>query len=269
MVPWNEVWRTGANQATHLKTSFDMMMGGVPVPRGAYTLWTLPSPGGWKIIINKQTGQWGTQYDPGQDLARFDAKVVSLPTPVDTFTITLEGTGKTLGVLTLQWERTAVSTTFEKNDKIRPLSPLDSASIALAGKKVAVRYSKPYTRGRVIWGVVVPWDSVWRTGANLVTSFVTDADLLMGSVNVPKGSYTLYSIPSAKAMTLIISKKPGGGQPQYDPAQDLARVVLAGDTAATPIDPFRIWFEPSAGNSATLRIGWADRVYSTTIALKR
>ena len=54
LVPWNQVWRTGANQATHLKTSFDMTFGGVPVTRGTYTLWTLPSPGGWKVILNKQ-----------------------------------------------------------------------------------------------------------------------------------------------------------------------------------------------------------------------
>jgi hypothetical protein len=269
LVPWNQVWRTGANQATHVKTSFDMVMGGVPVPRGTYTLFTLPSPGGWKIILNKQTGQWGTQYDPGQDLARFDAKVESSPTTIDTFTIALEATGKTSGILRLKWERTIVSTVFEKNEKIRPLSPLDSASVVLGGKKVAVKYSKPYMRGRTVWGVVVPWDSIWRTGANLATSFTTDVDLLLGTASIPKGSYTLYSIPSAKVMTLIISKKPGGSPPQYDPGLDLARVALTGDTSAVPIDPFRLWFEPSGGNSATLRIGWADRVYSATISLKR
>src|SRR5512147_841898 len=72
LVPWNKVWRTGANQATHFRTNFPMIIGGVPVPKGLFTLWTIPSQNGWKIIINKQTGQWGTNYDPRQDLARFD-----------------------------------------------------------------------------------------------------------------------------------------------------------------------------------------------------
>lgn len=265
IVPWNKVWLTGANQATHLKANFDMMMGEVPVPRGTYTLFTLPSPTGWRIILNKQTGQWGTQYDPGQDLARFDAKVETLPTVVDTFTIALEPTGKTSGVMKLRWERTQVSVAFERNDRIRPISPLDSAAITLNGKKITVKYSKPYMRGRTIWGVVVPFDSVWRTGANLVTSFVTEADLMINGSTVPRGSYTLYSIPMEKSFTLIISKKPGGAPPAYDPSQDLARVTLTVEKAGAPIDPLRIWFESATGSTASLRFGWADRVFSTTI----
>jgi hypothetical protein len=269
LVPWNKVWRTGANQATHLKTNFDMMLGDVPVPRGTYTLWTLPSPTGWKLILNKQTGQWGTQYDPGQDLARFDAKVETLPGVVDTFTISLEATGKAAGVLKLKWEKTQVSAAFERNDRIRPLSPLDSASITLADKKIAVKYSKPYMRGRTIWGVVVPYDSVWRTGANLVTSLTTEADLLVNGTVLPHGSYTLYSVPSEKGFTLIVSKKPGGTPPQYDPAQDLARIALGVEVVKTPIDPFRIWFEPVTGNGSTLKFGWGDRVFSTTVSVKK
>jgi hypothetical protein len=267
LVPWNKVWRTGANQATVIKTNFDMMMTDVPVTRGTYTLWTIPSPTGWKIIINKQSGQWGTQYDPGQDLARFDAKVETLPTAVDTFTISLEAAGKTSGVLKLMWEQTQVSVAFERSDRIRPLSPLDSAAITLGGKTIAVKYSKPYMRGRAIWGVVVPYDSIWRTGANLATLLTTDTDLTLNGTAVPRGAYTLYTIPTEKGCTLIISKKPGG-QPAYDPAQDLARVALTLESAKSTIDPFRIWFEPATGNSATLRLGWADRVFSTTVSSK-
>ena len=71
-------------------------------------------------------------------------------------------------------------------------------------------------RGRAVWGVVVPFDSVWRTGANLATIFSTESDLVSGNVKIPKGSYTLYSIPAEKGLTLIMSKRPGGSQPQYD-----------------------------------------------------
>jgi len=267
LVPWNKVWRTGANLATHLRTNFDLVIGGVPVPRGTYTLWTLPSQKGWKIILNKKTGQWGTNYDERQDLARFDAKVETLPSAVDSFTITLQASGKTSGILKLMWENTLASATFEKNDRIRPLSPTDSTELSFNGKKAKIIYSRPFMRGRTIWGVVVPLDSIWRTGANAATSLTTDADIMLGTVRVPKGSYTLYSLPTEKEFTLIISKKPAG-RPDYDPAMDLARVAMTMTAAPSPVDPFRIWFERSGKNSGLLHLGWADRVYSLPVTEK-
>ncbi len=108
VVPWNEVWRTGANQATVFETSADLVIAGAPVPAGKYSLWTLPSPGGWKLIVNRNTGQWGTDYDAQYDLARLDMKVEPLRQPVEQFTIAIEPSGKG-GVLKLEWERTRVS----------------------------------------------------------------------------------------------------------------------------------------------------------------
>lgn len=104
VVPWNTVWRTGANAATQLNTSADLVIGGTTVPAGKYTLWTLPTQTGWKLIINKQTGQWGTEYDAAQDLARVDAKVETLATPVEQMAIAFEG-----GALTVSWDKTKVS----------------------------------------------------------------------------------------------------------------------------------------------------------------
>ncbi len=269
LVPWNKVWRTGANQATHLRTNFDMTFGGVPVPRGLYTLWTLPSQSGWKVILNKQTGQWGTNYDERMDLARFDAAPKNRPSPVETLTVALESTGKTSGLLKLMWENTLISVPFEKNTKIRPISPADSSSITLDNKRMLVKFSKPYARGRRIWGVVVPWDSVWRTGANMATSFVTDLDLAVGDVKIPSGSYTLYSRPSEDSFTLIVSKRPGGTQPNYDPALDLARIPLKLQKQDGEVDPFRIWFEPRDTHSVWLKLGWAERTYGVILNSQR
>ena len=268
LVPWNTVWRTGANEATHLRTNFDMTIGGVPVPRGRYTLWTIPAPDRWMIIVNKQTGQWGTHYDDRQDLARFPAQPGLLGSVVDTFTISLQGTGKTSGIISLRWETTFVDIPFEKNDRIRPLSPPDSSEAMLGGKKILVRYSRPFIRGRSIWGTVVPVDSLWRTGANLATSLATEADLHIGATVIPAGSYTLYSILREQSLTLIISKKPGGTEPRYDQKEDLARIELKRTPASPPIDPFRIWFDPLRGESVTLHLGWSDRIYSTDLTSK-
>jgi len=111
VVPWNQVWRTGANQATVLETSADLTVAGTKVPAGKYSLWTIPSPAGWKLIINKNAGQWGTDYDPQYDLTRLDMKVEPLRQPVEQFTIAIEPTG-TGGVLNLEWEKTRASIPF-------------------------------------------------------------------------------------------------------------------------------------------------------------
>jgi hypothetical protein len=269
LVPWNKVWRTGANRATHFSTGVDLMIEGVPVPRGRYTLFTLPSPTGWKVILNKQTDQWGTVYDPSLDLARFDAVVDPAPAVVDTFTIRLDPAGKDRGVLRLLWEHTTVSARFEKNDHIRPLSPFDSVGITLGAATVHVTYSRPAIRGRDIWGCVVPYDSVWRTGANGATTFTCDDAVVLGGVTVPRGSYTLYSIASSNGLTLIVSKKPAGS-PAYDPRMDLVRISMPSEASNPPVDPFKIWFEKSRTSPRTgrLLIGWADRVYNTTLNAK-
>ncbi|MDQ6886517.1 MAG: DUF2911 domain-containing protein [Gemmatimonadota bacterium] len=103
VVPWGQVWRTGANSATMFTTDKDLVIGGTPVPAGSYTLWTLPSPSGWQLIVNKQTKQWGTQYDPKQDLARIDMKTETLVPPAESMTIALvpQGTG---GAIQVMWD---------------------------------------------------------------------------------------------------------------------------------------------------------------------
>jgi len=111
VVPWGKVWRTGANAATQFTTSSDLMIGDKLVPAGKYTLWTLPSPTGAKLIINSQTGQWGTDYDASKDFARLDLTTKSLPTPVDQFTIAVvpQGSG---GVMKFSWDTTEYSIPF-------------------------------------------------------------------------------------------------------------------------------------------------------------
>jgi hypothetical protein len=108
-VPYDKVWRTGANAATTLKTSAEISIGGTVIPAGTYTIYSLPGEKAWKLIINKQTGQWGTQYDQAQDFARIDLKVEALPQIVEQFLITLSSTGPKAGQIVLEWENTRLS----------------------------------------------------------------------------------------------------------------------------------------------------------------
>ncbi len=109
LVPYDHWWRTGANPATTLKTEANLKIGTATVPAGTYTLYTLPSTGTWKLIINKQTGQWGTKYDESQDLARVDMKKETLSSPQEVMSITIEPFQGKQSSLHVRWETTDVS----------------------------------------------------------------------------------------------------------------------------------------------------------------
>ena len=109
LVPYGEVWRTGANEATQLTTPLALEIGGVEVPAGKYSLFTLPSEGVWMLIINKETGQSGLDYSKEQDLARIDMKKTKTAAPVEKFTISWEKKGNESGLLVLEWENTRLT----------------------------------------------------------------------------------------------------------------------------------------------------------------
>jgi hypothetical protein len=109
LVPYGQVWRTGANEATTLTTEVDLNIGGANVPAGKYTIYTLPSETTWKLIINKQTGQWGTVYNQDQDLARVDMQKSQTQQPVEQFTISFDKKGDNSADLVLEWENTRLS----------------------------------------------------------------------------------------------------------------------------------------------------------------
>ena len=106
LVPYGEVWCTGANWATKITTEADLDINGLKVPKGSYSIWTLPNEKEWLLIINKQTGQFHLDYDESQDFARVKMNLKTLPSPVETFKIELQSNGGGKGTLSLLWENT-------------------------------------------------------------------------------------------------------------------------------------------------------------------
>jgi hypothetical protein len=106
LVPYGEVWCTGANWATKITTEADLDINGLKLPKGSYSIWTLPDDKQWMLIINKQTGQFHLNYDESQDFARVKMNLKALNSPVETFKIELAGTGGNKGTLSLLWENT-------------------------------------------------------------------------------------------------------------------------------------------------------------------
>jgi hypothetical protein len=113
LVPYGKVWRLGANEATLLTTQKPLVFGETTVPAGAYTLFLLPQEdGSAKLIINKQIGQWGVQYDEKQDLARVDLKKDEVEKPMEQFTMAIERNPAGGGLLKVSWENAQFSTPF-------------------------------------------------------------------------------------------------------------------------------------------------------------
>jgi hypothetical protein len=145
--------------------------------------------------------------------------------------------------------------------------------------RIAIDYGQPHARGRSIVGNVVPFDTPWRTGANEATSLATDADLMIGNVAVPKGTYTLYTLPSRSGWKLIINKNTGQWGTEYLPEHDLARVDLRVRRLGDPIDSFSIWLVPDVERNpqggiagglprGVLRLAWGDVELSTDWRLR-
>jgi hypothetical protein len=107
LVPYGEVWCTGANWATKITTEAGLDINGLKVPKGSYSIWTLPNEKQWMLIINKQTGQFHLNYDETEDFGRVKMNLKSLSSAVETFKIELASTGANNGTLSLLWENTA------------------------------------------------------------------------------------------------------------------------------------------------------------------
>jgi hypothetical protein len=142
----------------------------------------------------------------------------------------------------------------------QPLSPRDTARLEIAaGKRVYVDYGRPSMRGRRIVGELVPYGRVWRTGANAATTLVTEADLRIGDALVPRGTYTLYTLPTAQGWTLIVNRQTGQWGTQYEASRDLVRIPMRTTRLAQPVEKFTIALERgTARGTGTLAMAWEN-----------
>ena len=144
-------------------------------------------------------------------------------------------------------------------------SPHDKVTTTVGGKTITIEYGRPFKKGREIFGGLVPFGEVWRTGADEATTFTTDGDVTIGDLKVPKGSYSLFTLPKATDWQLIINKEAKQwGAYKYDAKNDLGRTALKVSTSATPVEQLTMSFQP-AGAGKTLTISWDKTVASVVI----
>jgi hypothetical protein len=154
-------------------------------------------------------------------------------------------------------------------DKSKRPSPPAQAKCSLPdGKTITVDYSSPRAKGRKIFGGLVPYNEVWRTGANEATTFVTTANLSVEGKDVPAGNYTIFTVPAQDSWTLIINKKTGEwGIPYKYQSDELARVPMQVSKTSAPVENFTINFDQSGGG-CTLQLSWENTMASAKFTEK-
>ncbi|MFB3904952.1 MAG: DUF2911 domain-containing protein [Acidobacteriota bacterium] len=137
------------------------------------------------------------------------------------------------------------------------------------GNRVTIVYGRPYTKDprsgepRKIWGSLVPYGKVWRTGADEATLFITQKPVVFGQVTIPAGAYTLFTLPAEDGTAkLIFNKQLGQWGLQYDETQDLARIDLKKEALETPVDQFTMAIEKSPDGGGILKLIWENTQYS-------
>jgi Protein of unknown function (DUF2911) len=146
-----------------------------------------------------------------------------------------------------------------QQDKSKRPSPPAQAQCKLPdGKTITTDYSSPRAKGRQIFGGLVPYNEVWRTGANEATTFVTTANLSVQGKDVPAGSYTIFTVPAQDRWTLIINKKTGEwGIPYHYESDELVRVPMQVGKTSGPVENFTINYD-QGGGGCTLQISWEN-----------
>jgi hypothetical protein len=147
-------------------------------------------------------------------------------------------------------------------------SPHETTSAVVDGNRVSVTYGRPSMKGREIWGKLVPFGKVWRTGSDEATTLITQKPITIGDTTVPAGAYTLFTLPAADgSMKLIINKQIGQwgiGRGSYDEKQDLARVHMKKEMLDTPVEEFTI-----AVTQGELSLSWDKTKYSVSFAVAK
>jgi hypothetical protein len=154
-----------------------------------------------------------------------------------------------------------------KGGGFKQLSVRDTLHATIGPAAFTVDYGRPLARGRTLLGNILPYDHVWRTGANAATQFTTSAPITLAGVQVPAGTYTLWTVPLANGAELIVNRQTKQWGTQYDGSQDLGMGRMTTETATTPVEEFTISIVPTDARSGTLAMEWGSFRWTAPIAL--
>jgi hypothetical protein len=230
---------------------------------GAIVLWApgAPQPTSYKVTLSGDGATMEYFGDP-----------VAIRTDAQGRILSVDGTRSTNKVLVERvttLDVPAIAAAFAARGALGSTSPRDTARATVGAARLWIDYGRPSVRGRTVWGgTLVPFDVVWRTGANAATQLSTSADLVIGGATVPAGTYTLFTLPSAQGYQLIVNRQTGQWGTEYKPDQDVARVPLTVTPLSTPVEQFTFAIDPTP-NGGTIRMSWGDRALSVPFTVRQ
>ena len=156
------------------------------------------------------------------------------------------------------------------------VSPHETISAVIDGSRVTVVYGRPYSKDpksgevRKIWGGLVPYGKVWRTGADEATTLTTQKPIVIGETTIPAGAYTLFTLPQEDGSAkLIFNKQLGQWGTQYDEKQDLVRSDLKKEALEKPADQLVLAVSKNPAGGGVLKISWESTQYSAAFTVQK
>jgi hypothetical protein len=151
---------------------------------------------------------------------------------------------------------------------VSQLSPRDTVRSSIGSASITIDYSRPLARGRVLLGNVIPYDRVWRTGANAATQFTTSAPVRLAGIQLAAGTYTLWTNPHQNGVDLIVNGQSGQWGTQYDRSRDVGTARMQSTTLSTPVDQFAISVPASDARRGTLTLEWGSFRWTAPIEVR-
>lgn len=150
------------------------------------------------------------------------------------------------------------------------VSPRGTVEAHVDGASISMEYGRPYKRGRVIWGSLVPWNHWWMPGADESTTIRTDAALTFAdTLTMPAGEYSVYTLPGPDVFKLIIVNQTGLFHTRYPSDRDLGRVNMTLKKLTEPVEQLTFMVEPREGGGGAFKLVWDDREYSVPFVVKK
>lgn len=175
---------------------------------------------------------------------------------------------------------TIIATALPLMAQRKRVSPHETITADIDGAKISIIYGRPYSKDpktgetRTIWGKLVPYGKVWRTGADEATLLVTDQPLVIGTVTIPAGTNSLFTVPEETGTSkLIINKKTGQWGIPYrekeEQANELARVDMTKGTLDKPVDQFTMAIEKNPAGGGVVKLMWENTQFSVPFTVKK
>jgi hypothetical protein len=151
---------------------------------------------------------------------------------------------------------------------VTQLSPRDTVRASIGAGSITIDYSRPHARGRVLLGNVIPYERVWRTGANAATQFTASAPVRLAGIQLAAGTYTLWTVPHENGVDLIVNGQAGQWGTQYDRSRDVGTARLQSAALSTPVDQFTISVIPNGARRGTLTLDWGSFRWTAPIEVR-